>query len=204
MADNLRNNRERYGKVAQWLHWIMAFLILATYLAIYYRAWFTEPRTPPSTMALQIHMSLGFYLFTLVVLRLIWKMMNNSPDPVAGPAWQQASARWTHRLFYVFLLLMPITGYIFAGLGNEFFYNTPIAFELIPKFSDTQAFQAIVVNGFGISDEAWRDAREPFKDFHVIVGGIVLIALFVLHIGAALYHQYVLRDGTLHRMTRQD
>ncbi|MCL5974933.1 MAG: cytochrome b/b6 domain-containing protein [Gammaproteobacteria bacterium] len=60
------------------------------------------------------------------------------------------------------------------------------------------------MNGFGISDEAWRDAREPFKDFHVIVGGIVLVALFVLHIGAALYHQYVLRDGTLHRMTRQD
>ena len=200
MSGSLSNTREEYGKIARWLHWTMATLLIIGLLAIYYRMWFTEPRTPPSTFVLQLHMSMGMSLFVFAILRLIWRLKNVQPDPVPGPAWQQNAARWTHRLFYVFLFMMPITGYIFAGLTNQFFYGTPLAFELLPKFSDTSTFQAVVVNGLGISEEAWRDAREPIKNLHVYGGRFVLLALIALHIGAALYHHFKLRDNTLKRM----
>lgn len=203
MSNNLRNTRERYGRVAQWLHWFMAIMITISFLAIYYRLFFTEPRTAPSTMALQIHMTMGVTLFVFVILRLTWKLMNVSPDPVPGPNWQQQAAKWNHRLFYAFLLLMPITGWIFAGLGNEFFYNTPLAFEFPPKFTDTQLFQIVVVDWLSISEEAWRDARKPINSIHVITGTYVFLGLIFLHTGAALYHHFSLRDNTLNRMISQ-
>lgn len=203
MSDNLHNSRERYGRVAQWLHWIIAIMITISFLAIYYRLFFTESRTPPSTMALQIHMTMGITIFTFVILRLFWKFTNVKPDPVPSPVWQQKTASWTHRLFYFFLIAMPITGYLAAGLGNEFFYNTPLAFEFPPKFTDTQIFQSVIVNGMGMTEDAWKEAREPLEIFHVYGGTFIFLVLIFLHIGAALYHHFHLRDNTLKRMTSQ-
>lgn len=199
----LRNTQARYGRVAQWLHWIMAIMITVSFLAIYYRLFFTESRTPPSTMALQIHMTMGITLLTFVILRLVWKIMNVKPNPVPGPVWQQKSACWTHRLFYFFLIAMPLTGYITAGLGNEIFFNTPLAFEFPTKFTDTQLFQTVVINGMGMTEDGWKQARKPLEIFHVYSGTFVFLALIFIHIGAALYHHFALRDNTLKRMTRQ-
>ena len=38
------NSSERYGSVAQALHWSIAVLFLVCYVAVYYRHWFTLPR----------------------------------------------------------------------------------------------------------------------------------------------------------------
>ncbi|MBN8764072.1 MAG: hypothetical protein J0I63_13110, partial [Thiobacillus sp.] len=39
------NSRERYGSVARALHWSIAVLFLVCYVAVYYRHWFTLPKT---------------------------------------------------------------------------------------------------------------------------------------------------------------
>jgi cytochrome b561 len=40
---------------------------------------------------------------------------------------------------------------------------------------------------------------EPFGDLHEL-GATLLIALICIHVAAALFHQFWLKDGTLHRM----
>jgi len=58
----LRNSATHYGSIARTLHWLTALLFLLAYIAVYYRQWFTEARTPENWTALQLHLSFGVTL----------------------------------------------------------------------------------------------------------------------------------------------
>ena len=40
-----RNTPDHYGRLARWLHWGTAMLLLGSYASIYYREWFTQRGT---------------------------------------------------------------------------------------------------------------------------------------------------------------
>ncbi len=78
-----------YGSIAKWLHWATAILFLASYSSIYYRRWFTEVKSFESMIAFQLHLSVGVTIAVIVVLRIVWHITNQTPDPEPGTFLEQ-------------------------------------------------------------------------------------------------------------------
>lgn len=175
----LRNTNESYGIVAQSLHWLVAALVLAQLGLGLYAAGL--PLSLARLQWLSHHKSLGLAIFAFVLLRLAWRALNPPPVlPDSMPRWQRGAATATHWLLYLLLVLAPLAGWMHAsaaGLSVNWFglFQVP---DLISKQTE-------------LSD--------VLKTLHK--GCVALLALLLLgHVGAALRHALVLRDGIVHRM----
>lgn len=168
---------ERYSLVARTLHWIMAILIL-------FNLWLgiAHDSLPKNWQVMPVHKSVGLTVLALAAARLIWRLTHRpTPLPDALPAWERGAAKATHYAFYVFMLLVPLSGWIMTSAGSR-----PLSWFFlfdVPKFAVSKG-DAIV----GISGET-----------HEILG-YLWIALLILHVAAALRHHFILKDGVLRRM----
>lgn len=175
----IRNTNESYGIIAQSLHWLVAALVLVQLGLGLYAA--SLPVSLARLQWLSHHKSLGLAILALVLLRLAWRSMNPPPAlPESMPRWQRGAASATHWLLYLLLLLAPLAGWMHAsaaGLSVNWFglFQVPDLISKQPELSDL------------------------LKTVHK--GCVALLALLLLgHVGAALRHALVLRDGIAHRM----
>lgn len=175
----LRNSDESYGIIAQAFHWLVAALVFVQLgLGVY------AANLPVSLARLQWlsrHKSLGLAILALVVLRLAWRALDRPPAPPGVmPCWERRAARATHRLIYLLLVLAPLAGWLqasAAGLSVSWF------------------------GLFAVPDLVAQDRAlaELFKLLHI--GLVALLALLLCaHVGAALRHALLRRDGVMHRM----
>ena len=167
----------KYSAVARLLHWLIALSIIAQLvLGLGHEAW--RDVFP----AMPIHKALGMTVLVLSLLRLFWRFSHPAPAlPSSLPGWQAVSARATHWIFYFLIIAVPLTGWIFSSAGTN-----PLSwFGLfdIPKLP--------VMKGNPLA-EATHEGHE--------IMGLLFIALIALHIGAALYHHFALKDDVLRRM----
>ena len=115
-------------------------------------------------------------------MRLIWKMLNPSPELPAGtPLWQRLFARASQWALYLMTFLVAGLGWAHSGARN-------------PNYSDF--FGLFRVPQF--TTENKQNAHD-YEDWHIYMA-YVLLALIVLHILGALYHRFIKRDGVLERM----
>jgi len=172
----------------------MAILVLGSYCAVYYRRWFTESKTPENWISLQAHLSIGITIAVLVVLRIIWRNMNQTPDQEPGSKFAHFVERLGHYTLYLALILMPITGYMGTGVNTDFF----ALFE-ITKFESTSLYQLVVTNWMGLS---YEEFEAPVDFFHKEIMGKRIVWLLILgHTTAAMYHHFVKKDRALIKMT---
>ncbi len=176
MAIALKNSSDQYGTVAVLIHWVSAVLILILIVSGFRAAGAMDPAAKAAILCVHVPIAVG--VLALTVLRIVWWWgIDRKPDPVAGvPRWQQRTARVVLVVFYVVIL-----GTIASGIGMIALSGaTPLIFggesALLPDF--------------------WK---YPPRLPHAI-GARFLLALLVLHVGAALYHHFVRRDGLLWRM----
>ena len=162
----------RYSNIAVTFHWITVVLVLfQAYLG--FRFGLSEP-SPARDEVFIWHKTTGVVILLLVLARLIYRMKNPPPPfPPELPAWERLSAVWNHRLFYTLLIAMPIVGFVaVSGFANG--PTTPliggIQIPVIP----------------GISKETGELAGEVHE-----YAAFLLVALILLHIAAALKHQFV-------------
>ena len=189
---SLRNTATDYGSIAKWIHWITALLFLGSYASVYYRHWFTVEKTPENWTALQLHLSIGITIAVVVVLRIIWKIMNRSPDPQPGSRLEHLAAKLGHLALYAVMIIMPITGYLGTGVNTEYFFLFDIT-----GFKETELF----ISGYG-QTMTFKEFEKPLDFIHKDVMGAWVVWLLILgHIAAALYHHMVKKDRTLKRMT---
>lgn len=172
----LRSTSNSYGSVAVAIHWLSVILIVVL-LASGFRA-DAAPDDAGKIMALRVHVPAGISILVLTLARIAWWLFaDKKPDAASGtPAWQDRIARWVHLAFYLVLLGMAASGIgmlVLSGAGSTIFGGSPLV------LLDFQTYPPRLPHGFG--------AR-------------LMIALLVAHGGAALYHQFVLRDGALRRM----
>ncbi len=190
----LKNTENNYGSVAKFLHWAIAGLFLAAYIAVYYRHWFTEEKTPENWIALQLHLSVGVSIAVVVALRIIWRITTRLPDNEPGTRLAHIAAQVGHYTLYGVMILMPITGYIGTGVNTEFF----LLFD-IPKFESTSTYQLIVTEWLGLTFEEFES---PVDFLHKNIMGEYIVWILILgHAGAAMYHHVVRKDRTLVKMT---
>ena len=176
----LRNPADRWGRVSQALHWLIAALILT--LGVVGLTMGELPRTPKYFWVYTAHKSLGITVLALVVLRLAWRLAAGRPEPVPGtPSWQERIAAATHGLLYVLMFALPLSGWLYdsaSGLRPFRWFGLVD----VPKLSGPDP-QAVAVS-------------------HAIheYGFWLLIAVVLAHAGAALFHHFHQRDTTLVRM----
>jgi len=168
-----------YGPVAVALHWIIAGCLVCSVIMGLFIGSVEESETTEQVLA--IHKSFGVTIFVLMIARLLWRLTHPAPPlPASIPASQRIAAGLTHALLYVTLLAMPIAGYIaVAARGRETqFFGL---FE-IPQWVPLS-----------------RLLSQNATTVHVY-GQFLVYALLAAHIGAALYHRFILKDDVLARM----
>jgi cytochrome b561 len=190
------NSRDRYGFIAQTLHWVVALLFLGAFVAVYFRQWVTKAHALPNLFALQAHLTLGLSVLVFVGLRLGWRWRSPMmPEELPGLRWEHVLASAAHIALYGLMLAMPLTGYLGTGVGTEFF-----GIVTIPRFADTWLFNAVVEQRMGLTFEEFE---KPIDWLHKTLGEVMVLVLVGLHVAAAFFHHYVRRDGALQRMLLQ-
>ena len=177
---------ERYTAVAIVLHWLIAIGILAligvglamTHLTL----------APMLQFQLyQLHKSIGITVLLGVLLRILWRVFHPPPALPDMPRLEKAAAEGAHTLLYVLMVVLPLTGWALVSVSP---FNLPTVLyglvpwphlPVLPQLKDKAPVEAVV------------------KFIHGKLGWL-LLALVVLHAGAALRHHLVLRDGVLRRM----
>ncbi len=173
-------NQERWGAVSQGLHWLVAALVLL--LGIVGLVMGELPRVPKYFWVYTAHKSLGITVLALVVVRLGWRLYAGAPQAVPGtPGWQQRTANVTHGLLYALVLAMPLSGWLYDSASG---------------LRPFRWFGLVEMPRLSAPDERLADLSHALHEW----GFWLLIALVLLHAGAALYHHLHLRDATLARM----
>jgi cytochrome b561 len=183
------NSRLRYGTVAMTLHWLIALLIVTNVVLGFTFANIMSRDDPSFFMIVQTHKSIGLTVLALSILRLVWRIIN--PVPALPPMSQglRFLARGSHYLFYFLIIAVPLAGWLMVSASST---GAP-----------TMYFGLFPVPSFEFLSSLPRAQRTPlhedFATLHAVLA-YSATALLVLHVSAALYHQFTRRDDVLKRM----
>jgi cytochrome b561 len=168
----------RYSTAAVFLHWVLAALI--AFMAGL--GWFmmTVEKEPGGERFFDLHKSIGLIVFTLVLLRLLWRLFHKpQPLPSAVPRWQVVLSELVQWLLYAMMVLLPLTGilgasYSRAGLA---FFGTELPRWVTPD----------------------RDTAHQLFEVHSILVWVT-VGLLVLHVVGGLKHLLIDKDQVFARM----
>lgn len=190
---------KRYTTVAILLHWAIAIgIVWQILLGLWMSTALDDAQTRAQAVAgFQIHKSVGLTILALSLVRLGWRLLHAPPSPPAEqPAWERWAARATHWAFYALMIGLPLSGWAYASTG----WSSPTSSPLdVP----TVYFGLVTVPHLpGLATLA-EGARAGTADLllwlHANMAWVA-VALLVLHVGAALKHQFVDRDEVLGQM----
>jgi cytochrome b561 len=171
----------RYSNAAVAFHWLTAVLVL---FQIWLGLSFADMAQGPGRMQLFTwHKTIGTLILLIVLARLTYRLTNPPPVyPPQLPRWERLAGTWNHRLFYLLLIAMPIGGYL-AVSGHSKGPTTELLggvhIPVLPGVSEQMGELAGAIH----SAAAW-----------------LLIALIVLHVAAALKHQFFDHNRAAGRM----
>ena len=160
------------------LHWLLALMILGGLFMGSFVLSETPNDDPFKLIALRMHMGAGIAILVLMLVRLVVRLVTaKPPEADIGNTLLNRLGKLTHWLLYLVVIALAASGLATANMAGL----PPIVFggsgdPLPPDFS---AF--------------------PPRAAHGALAA--LLGLLLLgHVGAALYHQYVRRDGIFARM----
>jgi cytochrome b561 len=168
--------RTRYSGVTQAIHWATAVLVLVAFV---YGPGGSELRvySPARDATRQLHETLGLAVFTLVVVRVLWRLVDVRPAPVPAARWMAAAARVVQGMLYTLLFVVPLTAISGAWLEGH-----PLTLlgglQVAPLMSKSHELGASIAT------------------LHTWLGD-ALLWLAGLHAAAALVHHVALRDVVL-------
>lgn len=174
---------ERYSLVAIFLHWTIAALIL--FLLFPGEDLIKVPRgASMASWQPTAHASFGILVLILSLTRIAWKLTHKAPDlPLGMPRWQVIATHAVHGLFYVLIIVMPLTGWLaLSPYGAERLDAEAVTFFKL--------FSLYSMPNLG----EWTGSAHELS-------GKLMQLLLLLHVGAALKHQFWDRDGLLRRMS---
>ena len=184
-----RNSTETFGSVAKALHWAIAGCFVVAYTSVYYAIAYTVDGQVANDIAVQIHITTGIVTAGLIAVRVYWRLSGIRPGFLVTNANLKIAAQISHAVLYGCMIVQPITGYLGTFRDADYLGVT--------NFGDTALF-AWISTTFDISWEAWE---APMDFIHrSVLGSKLLWMLILVHVGAALMHHFVWRDGTLVRM----
>ena len=139
------------------------------------------PLSPQKLQLYAWHKWAGVTVFVLVWLRLTWRLTHQPPamsESLSPRA--QMLAHAGHWLLYALMVLIPLSGWL---------------------MSSAKGFQTVWFGVLPIPDLLPRNPAlgEVLKEVHEMLNWLFMLTLGG-HVGAALWHHFVLKDDTLRRM----
>ena len=190
-----------YTKTAVILHWLIALGIFSMFALGWFMSdipkeapkqlsfdlfnwgiytWQVSEEISPRSFYFNVHKSFGVTIFALILLRIIWRLTHTPPALLSSyKTIERKLANGTHRLLYLLMLVLPLSGVIMA------------------------TYSKYGIKWFGMNFIKGLDnnpMRELYKSIHEIVG-LILLAFVVIHILGALKHKLIDKDDTLKRMS---
>lgn len=175
-----RNSSNRYGLVSVVIHWLVAVAVFALFALglwmtdlTYYSEWY---RTAPA-----LHKSIGVTVFTLMLVRVLWRLLTPTPAPLSSHSSSvRLLSQLGHGLLYLGIFTVLLSGYLIStaeGRGVSVFgwFEIPALISGLPEQADVAGAIHFYV--------AWA-----------------LVVFALLHGLAALKHHVLDRDDTLKRM----
>jgi cytochrome b561 len=169
----------RYDAVAISLHWAVAAAVICAFPLGVYVA--DLPHSPLRLELVAYHRWLGVTILGLACVRLAWRLARRPPAlPASVPNWQRRAAAIAHGALYALVLAVPLSGWASSSASGE-----PVVYlglwplpDLVPR--DETAASALKVVHRGLN--------------------FALLGVVIVHVAAAVKHQFVDRDGLLGRM----
>jgi len=168
----------RYTGTAVALHWLTACFIVCGFAV---GLWMTGLAFGPQKLRWHAyHKWIGISVFLLTALRMTWRWRHPPPPQVPLPEWQRRAAAATHILLYALMFLIPLSGW---------------------TYSSATGVSVVYLGLFPLPDLVAKDKTlaAVLKAVHGTLN-YTLLALVIVHVGAALKHHIVDRDGVLARM----
>ena len=190
----------QYTKTAKLLHWLIALGIFGMFALGWFMSdipkeaakqtvfdifdlgifhWTASAEVSPRSFYFNVHKSFGVTIFALIIIRILWRLTHTPPALLTSyKALERKLATGAHRLLYVLMIILPLSGVIMA------------------------VYSKYGIKWFGIDFIKGLDnnpMREIFKSAHEIIG-LILVAIIIIHILGALKHQFIDKDDTLKRM----
>ena len=171
--------RERYGGVAQLLHWLTAILVVTAFI---YGPGGSEERVYSAAKDFdrQLHETLGICVLAVTFVRLAWRLFDARPGELPMARWMHVSSKVVHWVLYFLLLAVPLTAISGAWLEGHpltFLGNVRVA----PMIAEA------------------HDLGSTIASIHTWLGDAILWVAGG-HAAAALYHHFILRDAVLRKM----
>ena len=168
----LKGNENSWGLIAKTFHWTIAFLLfwqVGTGISLHNMEF-----SPLKIGIIGSHKILGTIIFTLIVLRLLWRFINNHPKNESLPKKHKIISGLVHSILYFLVIFIPIQGTYMTWLGG----------------SDVSMLGLIEIPSF--IDMDFLLYQKHLKIHYY--SAIVLTSIFSLHIIAALYHKFIIQD----------
>ncbi len=169
----------KYSLVAIALHWVIAVLVFALLALGWYFNALPDGHENRGTV-IAWHKSIGLTAAALIAFRLLWRLTHRPPRlPEIVPSWQRQAARVNAVVLYVLLVVQPVLGYL------------------------STSFSGYKTRWFGIPLPHWGWEAPALNEFfsaaHHLGAKLFAIAL-TLHVGGAVLHAFIRRDGVFSRM----
>lgn len=173
-----RSTIKSYDPLARFFHWTMALLLFCQLGGMAAEQICGE--TPFIEAWTKTHSSVGLIILFVALIRLGWAAIQRRYRPAYSASLAGTVARIVHRLFYAMMIIVPAIALmrsIGSGRGVKFFGSEILA----PTGQKIPALMA------------------PANAAHGLLGWF-LLALILGHIIMALFHHFLLKDGTLAKM----
>ena len=170
------NNLTEYGSISKIFHWLSAAVLLIQIPLGFYLVGleFDEKK-----LAIEnLHVVLGLSIFSLTLLRLVYKIFNPTPSLKNSifPG-QRLIAKLNHAFLYISILTITISGALKKLFNGEIL--------------DLFLFDMEIKDNFELA--------ELFYDVHII-GNYTLISLIFLHILAVVIHKVLFKENLVKRI----
>jgi cytochrome b561 len=174
----LTNLPARYTPVAIAFHWLLALMIIGSFCV---GAYMSDLQLSVTKLKLyNYHKWAGITILALSALRLLWRLTHRPPAAPAMPRWQHLASQLAHGALYVLFFAVPLMGWA---------YSSSAGFPVV-------LFGVLPLPDFVAPDKA---LSEILKERHGQLAWALAVVVLV-HVGAALKHQFIDRDGLLQRM----
>jgi len=176
---------DQYNKVAILLHWLIAFAIIAM-LAMGFLLEDLPNNFKP--LAYGLHKSMGLTILMLTFFRVFWRLSHKVPAlPESMKPIEKTISHLVHTGLYLIMICMPMSGWALVSSSPR---NIPTQWFGLFEWPKIPVLSEIVNK---------EEVSESFGEVHETLA-VIAILLIVLHVGAALKHHFILKDGIMARM----
>lgn len=179
----------KYTHTAIALHWLIALLIFVNLVLGLAADSMPDDWLRP---AMSTHKSIGITVLGLVLMRLLWRFTHQPPPlPTAYPRWERIAAHSAHIALYLLMIAIPVSGLLTDSTGKSALQWKLYWFGLFewPRIDSLMQLEPVYK----------KQLHHLFGDIHEWLS-FVLMGLWVVHVAAALKHQFIDKHPELQRM----